>query len=130
MNEKIKPFIANNWIMLAIVACILGAIIWFYTFHVSDNSRTIKQLRDELDGVKASQQRTTEYIERAEDRLNNIEGTVNELSTINQSSTDTVNRIEERTSNSEGLIQRSNDAIGRSQQIIDEIRKGSQGDAK
>ncbi len=130
MNEKIKVWIANNWIVLAIVAVVICTGIWFYAFHVYYNSGTIDRLRDSLGQSREQQQRATEYIDRADGGLAGAQDTAGQLSDANREATDAAVSIEGGFSDSQARINDSREQSERGKSIIDTIRAGAESDTK
>ena len=130
MNEKIKGWVTNNWLVLAIVAGLICAGVWFYTFHVYYNSGTIDRLRDSLGESREQQQRTTEYIDRADGGLAGAQDAANNLAEANRNAADAAVRIEGGFSDSQARINDSREQIERGKSIINTIRAGAESDKK
>lgn len=130
MNEKIKSWITNNWIVLAIVACIICAGVWFYSFHVYYNSGGADAVRRNIDEVRNEQQRTTDLIDRVDGGLSDSQGTADEISKSNSIAADAAGRIESQSSESEAILSDSAEQVRRGQSILRAVRERAESDTK
>lgn len=139
MNENTKVYL--KYCIAAIVIIWVG---WLLFRDISDNSRTIDNLTEQLGSARAEQRATQESLESIQRQLDNSQRTVGKLeeSIGNAESTvgdikDTSGNIKAAVDNAKGyngastsILDDSARRISESQRILNEVREGTEGDSK
>lgn len=114
MNESIKKFIADHWLLLLLIAA--GICICFFSgSRVHDNGVGADSVRHEIGAAQRQQQQISAGLQEAESTAGSVAGSIERSESANRDAASTADDIEE-------TVEQQRAAIADCQRLIRTIR--------
>lgn len=142
MNDQTK--IRLRYVGIAIVVIIVLAVGWAMFSRVSDNGRTIDDLKGQLDSARTEQRNAEEQLRAVQSGLSDSQRTVDGIDESNRNAEATADRISDINStikssvdaaaatngSSADVLADSEQRLGQCQQILDSVSQTAKSDGE
>lgn len=114
MNESIKKFITDHWLLLVLIAAGIG-LCFFAGSRVHDNGDGVGAVRHEIGTAQRQQQQISAGLQETESTVSSVAGSIERSESSNRDAASTADDIEE-------TVEQQRAAIADCQRLIRTIR--------